>query len=506
MSSSVRSVSPRVPTHSGLPGRCVRAAACALVAALVLVAAPAIASAAVAAPVATTVSVLDSSGAPLAGVQIAYYGSGGSWQPTQTTGADGAVHPSLTPGSYTFQATWYGGSQQLSFAVDASHTTLTFRTFDVSVPVTDSHGSGITGAVQNVYGSTGSWVGNRTTGATGVLHYELLAGTYHFQATYNGGSQQQTLAVDASHASLTFQTLDVSVPVRRLGRRRASPASCRTSTARPAAGWATDDRRHRRPALRAAGRHVPLPGDVQRRLAAAAADGRCHAHRPDVHDLRRGRAPCSTRRTPASPAACRTSTARPAAGSATARPARSGVAALRAARRLVPLPGHVQRRLAAAGADRRCVAYHADVPHVRRRRLDARLRGGRHRGCGRQLLRLDRQLGREPHDRLDGRPALRAARRATPLPGDVQRRLPAAAAGGRRDAHRRSRSPRPTSPSRCSTRRAPAPRAPSSTSTGRPAAGWGTGRPARPASATTSCSPARTASRRRTTAARSSWR
>ena len=213
MSSYVRSVSPRVPTHSGLPGRCVRAAACALVAALVLVAAPAIASAAVAAPVATTVSVLDSSGAPLAGVQIAYYGSGGSWQPTQTTGADGAVHPSLTPGSYTFQATWYGGSQQLSFAVDASHTTLTFRTFDVSVPVTDSQGNGITGAVQNVYGSTGSWVGNRTTGATGVLHYELLAGTYHFQATYNGGSQQQTLAVDASHTSLTFQTLDVSVPV-----------------------------------------------------------------------------------------------------------------------------------------------------------------------------------------------------------------------------------------------------------------------------------------------------
>ena len=187
-----------------------RAAACALLAALVLAGAPAVANAAA---VATTVSVLDSSGAPLPGVQIAYYGSGGSWQPTQVTGADGAIHPSLTPGSYTFQATWYGGSQQLSFAVDASHTTLTFRTFDVSVPVVDSHGAGISGAVQNVYGSTGSWVGNRSTGATGILHYELLAGTYHFQATYNGGSQQQTLAVDASHTSLTFQTLDVSVPV-----------------------------------------------------------------------------------------------------------------------------------------------------------------------------------------------------------------------------------------------------------------------------------------------------
>ncbi len=56
--------------------------------------------------------------------------------------------------------------------------------------VLDSQGGGIAGAVVNFYGSTGSWVGNRTTGASGVLRYELLAGSYRFQATHNGGSQQ----------------------------------------------------------------------------------------------------------------------------------------------------------------------------------------------------------------------------------------------------------------------------------------------------------------------------
>ena len=70
---------------------------------------------------ATTVSLVDSAGTPLAGVQITYYNAGGSWQPVQTTGSDGAVHLTLNAGSYTFQATWNGGSLQQALAVDAAH-------------------------------------------------------------------------------------------------------------------------------------------------------------------------------------------------------------------------------------------------------------------------------------------------------------------------------------------------------------------------------------------------
>ena len=46
---------------------------------------------------------------------------------------------------------------------------LAFRTLDVAVTVRTSQGAGIAGAVVNFYGSTGSWVGNRTTDASGSL-------------------------------------------------------------------------------------------------------------------------------------------------------------------------------------------------------------------------------------------------------------------------------------------------------------------------------------------------
>jgi hypothetical protein len=189
----------------------VRAAACAAAALLVLVGLPGLAQAAP--TVATTIALVDSAGAPLPGASIAYYRSGGSRQPPQMTGADGAVHLNLAPATYNFQATWNGGSLLRQLVVGATHTTLTFQTRDVSVPVVDSQDSGIAGAVVNHYGPTGSWVGNRTTGPSGVLHYELLDGTYHFQATYNGGARQQVLTVDAAHTALTFQTLDVSALV-----------------------------------------------------------------------------------------------------------------------------------------------------------------------------------------------------------------------------------------------------------------------------------------------------
>ena len=151
-----------------------RAAACALLALLVLAGAPVVAHAAT---VATTVSLVNSDGAPLAGAQIDYYNSGGSWQPCRRPGRTARCHVNLNPGSYTFQATWYGGSQQLSLAVDASHSTLTFHTFDVTVPVTDSEGAGDLrhrAEPLRLDRQLGRQPHDRTP--RGVLHYELLAG------------------------------------------------------------------------------------------------------------------------------------------------------------------------------------------------------------------------------------------------------------------------------------------------------------------------------------------
>ena len=163
-----------------------------------------------------------------------------------------------------------------------------------------------------------------------MLQYELLTGTYHFQATYNGGSQQLPLGVDATHTAL-----DVPDPRR----------------------------------------EVPVA-------------------------IRPGRA---------SQASCRTSTARPAAGSGTGRPVDSGVLHYELLPGLLPLPGHLQRRVAAAAADGRRDEPTADVRNAGRGRGPARLATRGHRGRRAELLRLDRQLGGQPDDRRFGQRPLRAA-------------------------------------------------------------------------------------------------
>ena len=249
----------------------------------------------------------------------------------------GALHYELLDGAYRFQATYNGGSQQLPLTVDATHTDLAFRTRRVRVPVRDSDGDGIAGVVQNFYGSTGSWIGNRTTGSSGVLRYELLPGTYHFQATYNGGSQQQTLAVDARNRRLTFQTRDVAVALLDSDddgvaggvQNFYGSTGAGSATARSAIG-------HR--PLRAAAGLLHVPDDVQRRLAAAAPGGhgrdsrpprggqggrgRRRRSQPDLPHARRPRVGARLAGQRASPARSSTSTARPAAGSATAPPPR----------------------------------------------------------------------------------------------------------------------------------------------------------------------------------------
>ena len=138
---------------------------------------------------------LDSAGAGIPGAVVNHYGSTGSWVGNRTTDASGVLHYQLLVGSYRFQATLNGGSQQLNLTVAPGAHDLTFRTLDVAVAVRTSQGAGIAGAVVNFYGSTGSWVGNRTTDGTGSLRYALLTGSYTFQATTKGGSQQQHLAV-----------------------------------------------------------------------------------------------------------------------------------------------------------------------------------------------------------------------------------------------------------------------------------------------------------------------
>ena len=422
---------------------------------------------------------------PLAGAQIAYYGSGGSWQPTQATGSDGAVHLNLNAGSYTFQATWNGGSQQQTLAVDATHTTLTFRTLDVRVPVRDSDGDGIAGAVLNFYGSTGSWIGNRKTDDSGVLRYELLPGTYRFQATYNGGSQQQSLAVDEQSRRLIFRTQDVTVAL--LDSDGDGVAGGVQNFYGSTGSWVGNRTIGESGVLH----YELLPGSYTFQTTHSGGSQQLplvvEALTADLRQV--GKAERQKAR----------------------REAREQDAAARAKLR------EERRRARAERAEKR-KAEKADDGAGRtggtrqpgpsaRSTSTCRCSTRRPAGIAGAVVNFYGSTGSWVGNRTTGSSGLQQYEllpgtyhfQATYNGGSQQQ-----VAGGRRRPRPSSRSRRSTPRSRCSTRRARASPGPSSTTTARRAAGSATARRLRPARCTTSCWPAPIASRRRTTAARSS--
>ncbi len=82
-------------------------------------------------------------------------------------GASGGLHYELLAGSYTFQATNKGGSQQQPLTVAPDSAALDLRTAPVTALVVDAAGAPVAGASINHYGSTGSWVGSRRPTAAG---------------------------------------------------------------------------------------------------------------------------------------------------------------------------------------------------------------------------------------------------------------------------------------------------------------------------------------------------
>ena len=110
--------------------------------------------------VAVTVKLLSSNGNGLSGGVVKYYRGG--WRSFGTTGSDGTVSMALTPGTYTFQISYGGASQQTSQNV-GTNALVTFQTVQVH---SDS------GKCTSYY--AGGW-------RTFTQDMELLPGTYTFR-------------------------------------------------------------------------------------------------------------------------------------------------------------------------------------------------------------------------------------------------------------------------------------------------------------------------------------
>jgi hypothetical protein len=149
---------------------------------------------------AVTVTSLASNGKGLSGGVVQYYSGG--WKSFGTTGSDGTVRMALAAGTYNFQITWAGASQQKSQNV-GTNANVVFQTTLVTMKLLSSTNSQLSGGAKYYAGSWKTF-GSGTTTTT----MELLPLTYNFQITYAGATQQKSQNV-ATNAVVSFQTVQV---------------------------------------------------------------------------------------------------------------------------------------------------------------------------------------------------------------------------------------------------------------------------------------------------------
>jgi peptidoglycan/xylan/chitin deacetylase (PgdA/CDA1 family) len=147
-----------------------------------------------------TVTLLASNGSGLSGAVVQYYSD--SWKAFGTTGSDGTAKMGLASGTYNFQISWAGATQQKSQNV-GTNPNVVFQTTLVTVKLVSSANLQLSGGAQ-YYADSWKTFGSGTTTAT----MELLPLTYTFQISWAGASQQISQNV-ATNPNVIFKTVQV---------------------------------------------------------------------------------------------------------------------------------------------------------------------------------------------------------------------------------------------------------------------------------------------------------
>jgi hypothetical protein len=158
----------------------------------------------------TTVRVLTSTGAPVAGAVVTYVLAG---YPSTfgTTGSNGITTANLAADSTTMAIAYAGGTDSRSVTVGPG-TLITFSTVPLTVQLLTSTGTGIPGATVNQYNPYWNLIG--TTATNGTTTKEVLPGTYqYFEVVYAGANVGQTNIVVSGPTTITFTTVEVTVTV-----------------------------------------------------------------------------------------------------------------------------------------------------------------------------------------------------------------------------------------------------------------------------------------------------
>ena len=155
-----------------------------------------------------TVTVKDSTGAPLSGVDIDYQGM--YRLNFGITNSDGETVKNIKPGNYNFIATYKGTTSIENVTIDAENNTVSFQTANITVEVKNSKGEPINDS-GIIYGVNGTDYHFGKTGENGVVNRELFPGSYMFKASYKGTSSVQESVTVSDGSVVSFKTTNVKL-------------------------------------------------------------------------------------------------------------------------------------------------------------------------------------------------------------------------------------------------------------------------------------------------------
>lgn len=122
--------------------------------------------------------------------------------PVACTPTSGSTFPSGATTVICSAADKAGNVASASFKVTVSPTS----TATITVKLLDSKGNGVSGAFVQYY--SGGWKSLGNTGSDGAVSMALVPGTYNFQISYGGASQQKSQNV-GTNPNVVFQTVQV---------------------------------------------------------------------------------------------------------------------------------------------------------------------------------------------------------------------------------------------------------------------------------------------------------
>ena len=161
-----------------------------------------------------TMHLLASTGVGLTGQDGAFFVRVAGTTPWMLYGyPDGAgvVNQELLPGSYDFDARWFGvnSTRPAVTVVAGTPLDLTFQTTLATLRMLSSTGAGLTGADGAMFvrqSGTSTWIMSGTPDASGTIAQELFAGTYDVEARWFGATVVQSAVDVHAPATITFQT------------------------------------------------------------------------------------------------------------------------------------------------------------------------------------------------------------------------------------------------------------------------------------------------------------